>query len=78
MTMTSGMPWQSLIDPAMNWSSYVTTIDIAGELFGLSTLFLGVDFYRDSAGDFCCPVYNCVYLCTMLAGAWSLFAYLIL
>ena len=36
---------QSLIDPAMNWSSYVTTIDIAGELFGLSTLFLGVDFY---------------------------------
>ena len=29
----------------MNWSSYVTTIDIAGELFGLSTLFLGVDFY---------------------------------
>ena len=46
-------PWprQSLIDPAMNWSSYVTTIDIAGELFGLSTLFLGVDFYRDSARD---------------------------
>ncbi|CAK9065561.1 Ferredoxin--NADP reductase, partial [Durusdinium trenchii] len=36
---------KSLLDPAMNWSSYVTTIDIAGELFGLSTLFLGVEFY---------------------------------
>lgn len=40
---------QSLLDPAMNWSSYVTTIDIAGELFGLSTIFLGTDFYSDSA-----------------------------
>lgn len=43
---------KSLIDPAMNWSSYVTTIDIAGELFGLSTLFLGVDFYREHSNHF--------------------------
>eukprot|EP00438_Fugacium_kawagutii_P027933 Skav234346 [mRNA] locus=scaffold1274:15545:16809:+ [translate_table: standard] len=42
----------SLIDPAMNWSSYVTTIDIAGELFGLSTIFLGVDFYRNHSNHF--------------------------
>ncbi|CAK9036655.1 unnamed protein product [Durusdinium trenchii] len=43
---------KSLLDPAMNWSSYVTTIDIAGELFGLSTLFLGVEFYRNNTNHF--------------------------
>ena len=37
---------------ARNWSSYVTTIDIAGELFGLSTLKLGVDFFRKNTNHF--------------------------
>mmetsp|Transcript_81280 Transcript_81280/g.195040 ORF Transcript_81280/g.195040 Transcript_81280/m.195040 type:complete len:680 (-) Transcript_81280:175-2214(-) len=43
---------KSILDPSMNWSSYVTTIDIAGELFGLSTLKLGVDFFRKNTNHF--------------------------
>jgi len=43
---------KSIIDPAMNWTSYITMVDLAGELFGLSTLWLGVDFYRKNTDHF--------------------------
>jgi len=43
---------KAMVDPAMNWSSYVTLIDFSTELLGLSTLWLGTDFYRKNTNHF--------------------------
>ena len=33
------------MDPGKNWSSYVTLIDLSTELLGLSTIWLGAEWY---------------------------------
>ena len=37
---------KAMVDPGKNWSSYITLIDLSTELLGLSTLWLGAEFYR--------------------------------
>ena len=39
---------KSMIEPGWNQETHVTMVDFASELFGLSTLWLGVDFYRNN------------------------------
>ena len=34
-----------MVDPGKNWSNYVTLIDLSTELLGLSTIWLGADWY---------------------------------
>ncbi|CAE8592497.1 unnamed protein product [Polarella glacialis] len=43
---------KSMIDPTMNWTSYITLVDLAGELWGLSTIWLGADFYVNNTNHF--------------------------
>ena len=42
---TKGCMLQAMVDPGKNWSSYVTLVDLCPELFGLSTLWLGTEYY---------------------------------
>lgn len=43
---------KSMIDPAKNWSNYITMVDIASELWGLSTIWLGRRFYIQNTDHF--------------------------
>ncbi|CAE8641947.1 unnamed protein product [Polarella glacialis] len=43
---------KSMIDPTMNWTSKITLVDLAGELWGLSTIWLGADFYVNNTNHF--------------------------
>ena len=35
-----------MLEPGWDQTTHVTMVDFASELFGLSTLWLGADFYR--------------------------------
>eukprot|EP00439_Symbiodinium_sp_Y106_P038180 s3316_g4.t1 len=43
---------KAMVDPGKNWSSYVTLIDLSTELLGLSTIWLGAEWYRNNTNHF--------------------------